>query len=96
MKDLNSSVESLTKKTDRLLKVHESRKQKIGDLVAEQGVLKAEVVSLSEELKRLKEENKVLRMASALKGDSENVGETKRKISQMMREIDRCIAMLND
>jgi uncharacterized coiled-coil protein SlyX len=54
-------------------------------------------LSLSvERLDKLKEENKVLKMAAAFKGDEEVVSETKRKISQMVREIDRCIAKLND
>ena len=54
-------------------------------------------LSLSVEgLDKLKEENKVLKMAAAFKGDEEVVSETKRKISQMVREIDRCIAKLND
>ena len=47
-------------------------------------------------MEKLKEDNKVLKMAAAFKGDEKVVSETKRKISQMVREIDRCIAQLND
>lgn len=59
--------------------------------------------SLSEKLERLnvvneklQEENRMLKMASAIKGDEENVSESKRRISQLVREIDKCIALLND
>jgi hypothetical protein len=38
----------------------------------------------------------MLRMASASRGEGDNATETKRKISQMVREIDKCIAKLND
>lgn len=96
MKDLNASVETLTKKTESLLKAHVGSKARIGVLEGEKQQLLTKVDGLSDEIERLKEENKVLRMASALKGETENIGETKRKISQMVREIDRCIAMLND
>lgn len=96
MKDLNSSVETLTKKTEVLLKAYDGRASRIAVLEAEKQKLQGKVSDLVGEIEQLKEENKVLRMASALKGDTENVGETKRKISQMVREIDRCIAMLND
>lgn len=96
MKDLNSSVETLTKKTEVLLKAYDGRQSRIAVLEGEKQKLQSKVKGLMDEIGQLQEENKVLRMASALKGDTENVGETKRKISQMVREIDRCIAMMND
>lgn len=96
MKDLNTSVETLTKKTESLLNAYVSKSEKLTAMEGQHQKLLTKVDDLTTEVERLKEENKVLKMASALKGDSENVSETKRKISQMVREIDRCIAMLND
>ena len=96
VKDLSSSVESLAKKTDSLLDAYRLRSERIGQLEAELEALKQRVEGLDGEIERLKEENKVLRMASAIKGDEEKVTESKRRISQLVREIDKCLALLND
>lgn len=96
MKELNSSIETLARKTDRLIAAYDNGLKQIESLEATNKELQAKVGSMNDELVRLKEENKVLKMASAIKGESDNVSDTKRKISQMVREIDRCIAMLND
>jgi uncharacterized protein YoxC len=96
MKDLSSSIETLTKKTEALVQAYGKRVQDIQVLEQEKVRLEGKVSGLNEEVQRLQEENKVLRMASAIKGDEEKVTESKRRISQLVREIDRCIALLND
>lgn len=96
MKDLGSSVESLTKRTEALLEKHAQRGSKIAVLEAELQRMEGRVEGLNADIRRLQEENKVLKMASAIRGDDENVTESKRRISQLVREIDRCLALLND
>ena len=96
MKDLNESVETLSEKTSELLKALKQSRQEVITLSANNKKLKVKMSGLDEDFQRLKEENKVLKMASAFKGNPEVVSETKRKISQIVREIDRCIAGLND
>ncbi|MEZ4722219.1 MAG: hypothetical protein R2813_10130 [Flavobacteriales bacterium] len=96
MKDLSDSIETLSEKTDRLIKAYRGAKTKVESLISENNKFKSKIEGLNEELERMKEENKVLKMAAAIKGDGESVTETKRRISQMVREIDRCIAQLND
>lgn len=96
MKDLGETVETLGKKTELLLGVLNSSKAKLNSQEGEIQRLKVKLSLSVEGLEKLKEENKVLKMAAAFKGDEEVVSETKRKISQMVREIDRCIAKLND
>jgi len=96
VKDLSSSIESLGKKADGLIKSHQERAERIVQLEAEKQKMGKKVEDLNQELERLREENKVLRMASAIKGDEDRVSESKRRISQLVREIDKCIALLND
>jgi flavorubredoxin len=96
VKDLNESVETLSEKTSELLKALKQSRQEVITLSANNKKLKVKMSGLDEDFQRLKEENKVLKMASAFKGNPEAVSETKRKISQIVREIDRCIAGLND
>lgn len=96
VKDLSVSIETLAKKAEGLIKAYASAREQIDSLESDNRRLQEKVEKLTGEMQQLKEENQVLKMASALKGDQENVTEAKRRISQMVREIDRCIAMLND
>lgn len=96
VKDLSETVEALSKKTDALIQALNASRQKVSQLESNNLDLKGKVTQMNESFDKLKEENKVLKMAAAIKGDEEVVSETKRKISQMVREIDRCIAKLND
>ncbi len=96
VKDLSSSIESLTKRTDGLIHAYQQGVGRVQSLEEDNRKLEAKMGGLNAEIERLKEENKVLRMASAIKGDEEKVTESKRRISQLVREIDRCIALLND
>lgn len=96
VKGLNDSVETLAKKTESVLKRWKASREAAEALQRDNLQLRDKVSHLTEELDLLKSENKVLKMAAAVKGNEETVTETKRRISQMVREIDRCIAKLND
>ena len=47
------------------------------------------------ELESFDEKVKMLKMAKSLEGDSESNKEMKLKINELVREIDKCIALLN-
>ena len=96
LKDLSNTVETLAKKTDLLFSALNNAKEQLQLQEDEIRSLKEKLRLNSEGMEKLKDENKVLKMAAAFKGDEEVVSETKRKISQMVRDIDRCIAKLND
>ena len=82
---------------------------KIDELITSYNILKAkntELFTLNEELKRTlqarEEEMKELgkkydriKLTGAILGDEENASEAKRRISDLMREIDKCIALLD-
>ncbi len=77
-------------------------------LLEERSTLKAALVSKDEELQRLREQvssneqqiasleeaNKTLKIAKSLTGAGENT-DAKLKINELVREIDKCIALLN-
>lgn len=87
--------------------VHEIRKQ-VDRLLEERSALNAALVSKEEELQRLQEQissneariasleeaNKTLKIAKSLTGAGENT-DAKLKINELVREIDKCIALLN-
>lgn len=96
MTDLNNSIESLGKKTDALIDALRKARIKIEQLNQDKERLNKKCEDEAKRILELKEENKVLKLAAAIKGNEETVSDSKRKISQMVREIDRCIAKLND
>jgi len=65
--------------------------------------LEAEVLNLKQQLQTSTEENhnlgtqlERLRLARGLAGDPEEAKAAKAKLGSLMREIDRCIALLNE
>jgi hypothetical protein len=46
-------------------------------------------------MKELEKKYERTKLTGALLGDGENAREAKRKITELVREIDRCIALLN-
>lgn len=84
--------------------------QKVEVVISERNSLKKEVASLQEQvtelqttvqqekgaLEELKQKYKVLKLAKSLDGEKPESGkDLKLKINEMVREIDKCIALLN-
>jgi predicted nucleic acid-binding Zn-ribbon protein len=83
--------------------------RKLDELFYRYNNLKTEVVNLrsgNEELKLALEDREIkikelelkyerVRLSGALMGEGENAREAKKKINDLVREIDRCVALLN-
>lgn len=96
MSDLNAAIESISEKTDRLIGALQAARESQSKAQQALGTLTTQVQELKAENSRLTHELKVLKMSAALRGDAETAAETKRKLGQMVKEIDRCLAALND
>jgi hypothetical protein len=46
-------------------------------------------------IQQLNEKNKVLKLSSSMQGDQGDNKAAKQKINELVREIDKCIALLN-
>ena len=57
--------------------------------------LSMEMDSLRREIDSLRETNQVLRMAKAVAGEDQNTKDLKLRINDYIREIDRCLALIN-
>ena len=71
--------------------------------LSENAVLKGELDGCRTELenktnriKELEKKVELMQLGEAFKASSEDVKEAKRKIGRIVREIDKCISMLND
>ena len=59
-------------------------------------ILDEEKTNLQNEINQLQEQVKLLKLAKQLEGDSvQDTKEVKLKINEMVREIDKCIALMN-
>jgi len=88
-------INPLKQKIEMLISLHERA-------LTENRELNSQLQTISEELNRYKKEkedleNKVqkLQMAGAFQSSSEDAKEAKQKIGKLIREIDKCLNMLN-
>lgn len=83
-------------KVERLIKLYISSLEK-------QQIQESRIIELQTEIESLKNENKILneelktaRVANAISGQENGSYQAKMRINQLVREIDKCIALLNN
>lgn len=85
----------LNRKLDELLDRYQNLKHEVADLKSGNEVLKGIIVEREEKLKELEIKYERIKLSGALLGEGEHALEAKKKITELMREIDRCVALLN-
>ena len=93
MKDLSQLVNSLRRKTERLVDKYELTVAKQGKLQAEVVQLKEELAEKNQQLNAVNDKVNLLKIAGSV--DSESTKDVKLKINEMVREIDKCIAQIS-
>lgn len=88
-------INELNFKIDKLIKLYISSLEQNKSLQAEIEKLQAELENAKRENKGLEEKIKTTRVASAISGGDGSY-EAKLRINQLVREIDKCIALLNN
>jgi predicted nucleic acid-binding Zn-ribbon protein len=92
----DSSLQAIKKRLTDFQRAYQSLKEELESRSEEVKTLKSELVRLEGERDKMETELETVRMAQSLSGQEGDTGATKRKIDAMVREIDRCIALLND
>jgi wobble nucleotide-excising tRNase len=85
----------LNRKIDDLLKVYSILKEDNKDLKSRNESLKREIQEREAEMKELEIRYDRIKLSGAILGEGENAIEAKRRINELMREIDKCIALLD-
>ncbi|MEM9052996.1 MAG: hypothetical protein AAGC47_13160 [Bacteroidota bacterium] len=83
---------------DKLLKVkskHVKLNEEINSLKEKSSSLEAELKEVKSRNQSLEKENSRLKLAKTLVSTSSDKAEMKFKVNEMVREIDKCIALLN-
>ncbi len=93
--NIQEIVEQLKNRCLRLMELHRQAKDEATGLLMENKSLKEELHREQEFITVLKEKNKQLQLAEAFKASSTDTNDAKMKIGRIVREIDKCIALLN-
>ncbi len=88
-------INELNEKIERLIKLYISSLDKNREMEAEMKELQSRIERMKSENMKLHEEIKTLKVATAI-STGEGSSEAKNRISQLVREIDKCIALLNN
>ena len=85
----------LNKKINELVTSYSDLKSECENLKTEKEALKGLLLDRETEIKELEKKYDKIKLTGALLGDSENAVEARKKINELVREIDNCIALLN-
>jgi predicted nucleic acid-binding Zn-ribbon protein len=85
----------LNRKLDELLDRYNNLKLEVADLKSRNEVLKGMLQEREEKMKELEIKYERIKLTGALLGEGENAYEAKKKITELVREIDKCVALLN-
>lgn len=85
----------LNRKIDELVNNFSILREENRSLKLRNEALNSELLGRDEEMKELEKKIDKLKLTGALLGEGENASEAKRRINELMREIDKCIALLD-
>jgi len=94
MSDLKSVVASLEGKIEKLLDLHHRTKKELFALQNQNTNLNQTISQQKQSIKELEDKSKVLKLSKSI-STNENTTELKLKINELIREVDKCIALLN-
>jgi chromosome segregation ATPase len=85
----------LNRKLDELLSKYNDLKAGYDGLKIDAEALKTRLQDRETRISELELKNERIKLSGALLGEGENAAEAKKKITELVREIDRCVALLN-
>ena len=95
MSDIKSLVTNLEKKIEKLVDLHRHTSKELSNLKQNNHELKLTIEQNKQTIKDLEEKHKVLKLSKSIAGNNENTHELKLKINELIREVDKCAALLN-
>jgi predicted nucleic acid-binding Zn-ribbon protein len=85
----------LNRKLDELFNRYNNLKSELGNLRNVNEELRVNIQERDDKINELELKYERIKLSGALLGEGENALEAKRKINDLVREIDRCVALLN-
>jgi chromosome segregation ATPase len=85
----------LNRKLDELFNSYRDLRTELKDIKNVNEVLEARLQERDNRIKELETKYERIKLSGALLGEGENALEAKKKITDLVREIDKCVALLN-
>ncbi len=85
----------LRNKVERLISLYEQVKMERDMILNEKTLLQEAVDTKDRQIRELEAKNKKLQLAEAFKASSTDKQDAKQKIGKIVKEIERCIGLLN-
>ncbi len=85
----------LNKKLEELFERYNNLRTKNVELKSENESIKNLLQERNVKIKELETKYERLKISGALVGEGENAAEARKKINELVREIDRCVALIN-
>jgi uncharacterized coiled-coil DUF342 family protein len=95
MEDYKLSLTALEKRINRLMELHQISVENVNRLVQERDDLVRQNEALKQDIRQLQQEREALRIVNAIPEQNEDRAEMKKRVKELMREVDECIALLN-
>ena len=93
---MKNLVENIERRVSKLIKLYQSVQKEKEDILSENNKLKSDLSDKDESIKNLEEKIKLLRITKSVSTqDDKRNKESRQKINEYVREIDKCIALLN-
>ena len=93
---LNNLISNIEKKLSNLLSSYESLKDKNLKLEDENNKLISKIENNSQIINSLNDKIKIMSISKSVDVSKNDIKQTKLKINEYIREIDKCIAQLNN
>lgn len=90
-----TQLKELRNKVEKLINLHERMMQEHQQLLKEQDQYKIKIKEQQLLIAELEEKNRITRLGQMVSGSDQNTREIKLKINEYIREIDRCLALIN-
>lgn len=95
MNEYNEIIKELSENLNHIISLYEKTKEEKKELLDENTNLKKEIQSEQAKIEELKEENQRIKISKQLNSGNGENKEVKNRINRLVREIDKCIALLN-
>ena len=93
---LNKIISNIEIKLNNLLSSHNKLKEINESLNAEKANLLSDIEMKNKEIDALKDKIKIMSISKSVDASKGDIRQTKLKINEYIREIDKCIAQLNN
>ena len=94
--ELQNTLSRILSKSEVFVEKYKALSGERDRLAQENGDMQNTIQALKLENEKLRQSNEYLKMARDIAPDQESVAQTRATISQIVRDIDKCIAQLNE